>query len=46
MDGYGSIVYANGETYDGQFSEDKIQGYGVYKWTDGRKYTGKWKQGK
>ena len=32
--------------YDGQFVQDKKQGFGIYTWTDGRRYEGWWHKGK
>ena len=46
MHGYGFYIYDDKVTYDGQFVNDKKEGYGVYKWTDGRAYCGWWKSGK
>jgi len=30
----------------GQYVEDKKEGYGVFKWADGKMYKGHWKDGK
>ena len=30
MEGYGFYVYEDGVTYNGQYSEDKKEGFGVY----------------
>ena len=30
----------------GQYVEDKKEGYGAFKWADGRAYKGHWKDGK
>ena len=43
MDGFGIYIYDDNVTYIGQFENDKKQGFGDYKWTDGRKYRGWWK---
>jgi hypothetical protein len=32
--------------YDGEYVDDKKDGFGVYYWTDGRKYEGWWHKGK
>ena len=32
--------------YDGEFVDDAKQGFGIYNWTDGRKYTGWWYKGR
>ena len=36
----------NGEEYIGQFSENKRDGDGTFKWKDGKKYIGGWEKGK
>ena len=46
MHGYGFYIYDDKVIYDGQFVNDKKEGYGIYKWTDGRAYHGWWKSGK
>ncbi len=38
--GYGKMIYANGEKYDGEFFENKRSGYGVLKFSNGETYTG------
>jgi hypothetical protein len=30
----------------GEYKNDKKEGFGVYKWADGRRYEGMWKDGK
>jgi hypothetical protein len=32
--------------YDGEYQADKKEGYGIYYWTDGRRYEGWWHKGK
>jgi len=39
-------LYSDGVRYDGQYNDDKKDGYGLYYWTDGRKYEGWWYKGK
>ena len=46
MQGAGIYIYADGVRYDGQYKDDKKEGYGQYFWTDGRKYEGWWHLGK
>ena len=33
-------TWADGHTYEGEFSADKINGQGVLSWSDGRRYEG------
>ena len=40
MAGVGIYIYAGGVGYDGQYHNDKKEGYGLYVWTDGRSYEG------
>ena len=46
MQCHGIYIYADGVRYDGQYLNDKKEGYGLYYWTDGRKYEGWWHNGK
>ena len=46
MHGYGTFINEDKMKYEGQFCNDIKQGYGTYSWTDGRKYSGWWYQGK
>ncbi len=39
-EGSGVYHYANGEKYDGLFSEDLLHGYGVYYFIGGHIYEG------
>ena len=36
----------DGRKYDGEYIDDKKEGYGVFYWPDGRIYKGYWKNGK
>ena len=40
------VLLVDGRTYEGQYIQDMKKGYGVFKWPDGRRYEGFWKQGK
>ena len=43
---HGMGIYTDcGATYDGHFSEDKYDGYGVFTSVDGAVYKGEWKNG-
>ena len=46
MHGRGSYIWADGRKYEGEYVNDKKDGYGVYTWADGRKYQGFWANGK
>lgn len=32
--------------YEGDYHNDKKEGFGIYTWADGRQYHGMWKDGK
>lgn len=43
----GNMSYERGnEEYKGSWFEDKMEGYGTYKYTSGAKFTGEWKDNK
>lgn len=44
--GYGKITYFNGDSYEGNWSEDKPDGLGIYRWRDGGWYEGEFAEGK
>jgi len=41
-EGKGKLFFADNSVYEGEFSDNEINGTGVYEWTDGKKYTGTW----
>lgn len=41
--GYGVGVYANGNTYKGNWKDNSKEGYGVYNWRNGEEYRGNYK---
>lgn len=43
INGKGRIELRNGEYYEGDFVNDKAEGFGVYQHNDGCKYIGNWK---
>ena len=43
--GRGTLTYANGGTYTGDWKDDKRHGHGTYTFADGRTYSGAWKDG-
>ena len=44
-EGTGVNIENNGDTYNGQFKDDKMNGRGVLSWLDGDSYVGEWKEG-
>jgi hypothetical protein len=46
MHGKGVFKWPDGKNYDGEYVDDKKEGYGEFTWSDGRKYRGQWKNGK
>ncbi len=44
--GRGTVTYANGHTYTGEFKDDEFNGQGTYTRANGTSYTGAWKTGK
>jgi hypothetical protein len=46
MNGKGKCVWPDGRTYDGEYVDDKKDGYGVYTWPNNKQYRGYWKNGK
>ena len=46
-DGYGRMTYKDGTKFEGEYVNDKINGFGIYFGKNGRKvYEGYWKDGK
>ncbi len=43
--GQGTMTYADGGTYVGQWKDGKYHGQGTYTVADGEKYVGEWKDG-
>ena len=40
--GYGRLVYREGDVYEGKWTEDKANGFGVYTHLNGLRYEGHW----
>ena len=44
--GQGTMTYAVGATYTGEWKDGKKHGLGTMTYPDGRTYTGEWKDGR
>eukprot|EP00934_Nitzschia_sp_Nitz4_P006905 Nitzschia sp. Nitz4//scaffold325_size20118//460//1276//NITZ4_008700-RA/size20118-snap-gene-0.32-mRNA-1//1//CDS//3329547893//6895//frame0 len=44
--GRGKLKFSNGNVYDGEFVDGKMEGHGKMEWADGRWYLGEWVDGK
>ena len=40
------LIESNGDFYEGMFVDGNAEGFGIYRFTDGRKYEGNHKNGK
>lgn len=40
--GYGRLIHADGDAYQGQWLNDKAHGIGIYYHLNGAKYEGEW----
>lgn len=40
--GYGKMIYNDGESYEGQWLDDTKHGNGLFIWKDGSSYEGIW----
>ena len=45
QNGEGTMLFADGSKYEGNFGNGKINGYGTYFYANGSKYIGEWKEG-
>ena len=45
-EGPGRATWADGNSYEGDFSANRIHGQGTYTWLDGRTYSGQWLENK
>ena len=43
--GQGTMTFADGATYSGEFKDDEFNGQGTYTFADGGTHTGAWKDG-
>ena len=46
MHGKGVFTWKDGRKYEGEYKDDKKDGYGEFYWPDGRIYKGFWENGK
>ena len=46
MEGRGKFLYPDGRIYEVMFRDDLKNGFGIFYWTDGRRYEGNWLHGK
>jgi len=46
MNGKGVFTWPDNRRYEGEFKNDKKEGFGLYEYGDGNKYEGEWKNGK
>jgi len=42
----GRLIHSDGDVYEGEWVQDKAQGFGVYTHTDGAQYIGYWYEDK
>uniref|UniRef100_A0A7S3N4F6 Uncharacterized protein n=1 Tax=Euplotes harpa TaxID=151035 RepID=A0A7S3N4F6_9SPIT len=42
----GSVIWDNGEVYEGEFVDSKMAGFGRYVWPSGQVYEGQWLAGR
>jgi DNA polymerase III epsilon subunit family exonuclease len=45
QNGFGQTTLPNGDKYEGNFSNGKRHGHGIYRWSNGSTYEGEWVQG-
>lgn len=46
MNGKGQYTWPDKRLFEGNYIDDKKEGYGEFTWPNGRKYKGNWKNGK
>ena len=44
MHGRGTMTWASGDRYEGDFEKDLYHGRGTFTWADGRRYEGEWEK--
>ena len=45
-EGFGIIYYKNGDIYEGEFKNNKLDGIGIYYFKNGDRYEGEFKDGR
>jgi len=46
MKGFGTMVYTNGDKYEGNWENNDRSGIGIFTWANGNKFEGEWKNNK
>lgn len=46
LNGFGTLIYTQGDRYVGHWRDDQRDGFGTYTHPNGNKYAGQWKEGK
>jgi hypothetical protein len=46
MHGKGTYIWPDGRKFEGEFENDKKNGFGVMEWNDGKRYVGYWHDNK
>ena len=44
--GEGKLTYADGDMYEGEWKDGKMEGHGTYYYADGDQYVGDWRDDK
>ena len=44
MNGIGKFVFSDNRSYEGEFKDNRIEGYGILKWPDGKIFVGEFKE--
>lgn len=40
--GFGRLIHADGDVYEGEWKDDKANGHGIYTHAEGSRYEGQW----
>ena len=44
INGIGKFVFSDGRSYEGEFSDNKMEGYGILNWPDGKIFVGEFRE--